>query len=450
MNKFSLTIIKEQFTAQNIHIWLNHLFVIYMFFLPISRKARVSTFVIILVLFLIRGDVLAHIKKALSNRVVLAFALYGLIHLVFLTAESFTHLSSTISILKSALFYFYPIIFISFLEYKYIPMYMTAFFFGMLFSELYSYGLFFDLIPYQYSYYQNGIDPSPFFHHTHYGLLLGIVLSLILYNLLSQSLPKWDRIILFGFFLSASTNLFITGGRIGYLLFIFLILIITMRLYKKKSLVYLPITLLFIATVFFTVYSTNKLFHERIDQTINSASLILAGDNERKYNTSFGNRLAFWEVSADVIKKNFFFGVGTANHMDAVDKEADMSQKNPNIVKGLAHTHNEYIRAFLQFGIIGLIVYLNIFYQLLTYKQKDYHFKSFLIILSAAIFTFGFINIVSEKEELSLALFITLPLLFLLKNSNSKDLVDPVYSLRKKQILLYLGIGILIFTISRF
>lgn len=432
---------KEQVNQQNINLWLNHLFIIYMFFLPLSRKARVSTFVIILILFFVRGDIINHIKTALKNKVILAFSLYGLIHIIWFAATGFSNYEYAISLLKSSLYYFYPIIFISFIDYKFVSKALTAFLFGVLYSELYSYSLALGFIPIEYSYYKNINDPSPFFHHIHYGLLLAISLTLIFYNYFILKLSNLQKVFLTVFFFSASVNLFITGGRIGYLLFVVLLFVASIRLIKKNLILYIALLTLFISIVLASAYQFSGIFQKRVNETIHTLELLSNFDQDDKfYHTSFGNRLALWELSFYSIKDNLFLGSGTGQQMIEIRSESKKLNKNSDIANRIGHTHSEYISLLLQFGLIGLFIYLNIFYQILNYRHEDYHQKSFLLFIGIAISIFGFIELVTLKEHLSLVLFTTLATLFMVSKHQQSlsGLYTPTYLYPSLAIGVYL------------
>ena len=61
-----------------INTFANHLIVIFSFSVPVLVEARRTSLVLLILLFLIRGRVLTHIRKALLDPVVLAFSLYFL------------------------------------------------------------------------------------------------------------------------------------------------------------------------------------------------------------------------------------------------------------------------------------------------------------------------------------------------------------------------------------
>ena len=53
-----------------ITLWMNNLLVLYAFLLPISQTIKSTIFSIIVILFLIRGNILIYMKESLANPVV--------------------------------------------------------------------------------------------------------------------------------------------------------------------------------------------------------------------------------------------------------------------------------------------------------------------------------------------------------------------------------------------
>jgi hypothetical protein len=69
---------------------------------------------------------------------------------------------------------------------------------------------------------------------------------------------------------------------------------------------------------------------------------------------------------------NWLLGMGTADHTGAIQKKIQQENSDLTFISTfLAHPHNEYLNAILQFGILGLIAFLNIPFQLMRYKNED-------------------------------------------------------------------------------
>lgn len=85
-------------------------------------------------------------------------------------------------------------------------------------------------------------------------------------------------------------------------------------------------------------------------------------------------RLEFWKTSLQIIKKNFWFGVGTGDIAQAYeDQYNEMNSKLPPQYRHRAH--NQFLATFVTFGIVGLIWFLiSLIYPAIALK-KFYSFR---------------------------------------------------------------------------
>lgn len=372
-------------TSINYNLYLNHLLVVYSFLLPISGRAKSSIFLLILVVFILRGKYFHYIKIAFSNKICQAFVLFFLVHIIWLVGmDNFAIARNVIDDMKYLLF---SIIFLSFLDKDFSLRIITAFTFGMFYSEVISYLIHFEIIPHELNLFKYNIysspgtfDPTPFLDHSRYTVLLSLVISLFLYNILHLRLNIFFKSIMILFMVSASFNLILIGGRIGYISFFMLLVFVIILKYRKKALK--PMLLLFLTIIMFFsfAYTFSNTFNKRINLSKNTLNNLY--DNNTDYNSSFGLRLGFWVYSKDVIKENFILGVGTGDYLDEVKK---IIPEEHSYLKSLSNSHNEFIKILLQFGIVGLIMYLNIFYQIFRINLKSQYMKNVLLIASLSI-----------------------------------------------------------------
>ena len=68
-------------------LWMNNLTVLYAFFLPISGSVKSKIFVLIILLFVLRGNV----KATFANPVVRAFLYFFLLYVVWLVGTDHWH-----------------------------------------------------------------------------------------------------------------------------------------------------------------------------------------------------------------------------------------------------------------------------------------------------------------------------------------------------------------------
>lgn len=159
----------------------------------------------------------------------------------------------------------------------------------------------------------------------------------------------------------------------------------------------IPLALV-VSGFFYFSYNTSDMLQKRIDLTIESTKKLLHENPD--YNTSMGYRIIFWIYSFDVIKSNFLWGVGTGDHMDIVRLNAPEKYKSEILY--VSHPHNEYIKNFLQFGLIGFLLFLNIYYQIFKSQIEDKTKKSILLIVTTGISVGVLTSIFGSKVYLPL------------------------------------------------
>jgi len=385
---------------ENLNIALNHLLVVYAFFLPISVGGYAQSFLFTLMLIMIvaRGKYFYYFKYALTHPVVLAFLLYALMHFLWLIGTDNSQWAERM--IEQSNKALYPIIFMSFLDKKFTLQILSGFLAGMMLSELISYAIHFNLIPWQFiindisypwkshvldiTFYSahSAIDPSPFLHHSFYAAALALSTSILIYRLLKENLPRYMEVVSIIFISSMTFNILIIGGRTGYFLYVLLLIILLFLVYKKKVLKPLIASLSILVIVFTLTYQNNGLFTKRIDQTFSTLQAL--NENSQNFNSSFGYRLGIWFYGMGVISDAPLLGVGTGDHMDAVKLKV---QKQHNFLKTMPDMHNQYFEILLQFGLIGLLIFLNIYYQVFKFRPvtEELNGIKFLILTTMII-----------------------------------------------------------------
>jgi len=386
-------------------LWMNHLLVVYAFLLPISHHAKAQIQVSILVLFLIRGNFKKYMSETIKNRVVQAFLFFFFMYIFWLYGtENFTYAKTLINQNRYA---FIPLIFLSFMDKRFSNRVLSALLLGVFFSEITSYLISFHIIPPILAigktiiYSATTIDPAPFQNHSKYGMLLSISIVLLINKILYEQNSLAIKIISSFFVLSSTINIFIIGGRIGYLTYTILILFLSILYFKKKTFKVFPILLIIISVIFIFSYNNSSIFKNRINQTINSINII--NKDKQNFHSSIGQRIGIWYYSTKVIKENYLFGVGTGDHVNSVRDKLDAKHK---YLKGLTHLHNQYISALVQFGIIGIALLFYILYQIFIFSYKSEYAKNIAYLSTSAIY----LTFLTESDHLKFIL----PLLLLI------------------------------------
>ena len=443
--KINTALLKTLFTTENINLYMNYLAVVYALFLPISWKYRATIFSIILVLFIIRRNYLFYLKESFANPIVKAFLAYIFMHFLWLLGtENFQHATKMIKLSEYAII---PLIFLTFLTKEFANKVLIAFITSVMFSELLSYMIRFELIPQKLSIFNHKLyaavainDPSPFLLHMHYAVTLSIVCAILLFKLLSTQESLKVKIISIVFLLTATFNLTLVGGRSGYLSYIILLVTVIFLTYKKNILKPILLLSFFLTTIFFIAYELSPMFKNRIDYSVQTVNELQ--NNSNNYSSSFGTRLGLWKYALQASQDNILFGSGTGDQLD-ITHQAMPSSDDPiyQHLKEMHHLHSQYIQIYTEFGLIGLLIFLNIFYQILRYKKTDTTRKNILILITLAVM------IALLTETFSSIYY--LPLLSVLVSALIATKTEPKSTNSAiKDILIYIMITLFVFIIT--
>ena len=156
-----------------------------------------------------------------------------------------------------------------------------------------------------------------------------------------------------GLFITLGGLLMVTQGRSGYLSLLIMTVIASVLLSRSKSFskrLLFGITLAALAGVLMVL---SPVTNQRIDQAVNEFKApLLRGEN-----TSMGQRKIFWVNSLKMIPDFWLFGAGTTGFGKAY--EAAVSDQTGPMAMPTNDPHNQFLRIFLEQGILGLLVFLS-------------------------------------------------------------------------------------------
>lgn len=380
----SYNLLKNKIPDETINLWMNHLLVIYAFFLPISNRATSAVFVIILILFLYRRNYLYYLKDSFKNPVVITLSLLFLIHIVWLLGTQ--NFDYAFRMLRNIEYALYPIIFLSFLYTSFSSKVVSSFILGMLFTEIVSYSISFGFLPEKLVLFERALystiqyDPTPFFSHIEYSTALAVVIALLVIIFTTKNLSSIFKLLTIFFIITATINLSIIGGRTGYLVFLIIIPLTFFLLYRKQFYKIIIPLFLSISIIGVLAYNYSPIFKDRIEKS--KETLIDLHHDKGDYSSSFGQRLGTWNYSFEVIKENWLFGVGTGDHMDEIRK---VIKTHKDLLLEISHPHNQLVSYTVQFGLFGFILYLSLFYQIFKYNYETLHKKRIAFIITTAV-----------------------------------------------------------------
>lgn len=327
------------------------LLILFAFFLPLSVAITNLIMAFIIIIWISIFDFKNDWNKVKDNNLVKIVLIFVLLHVValFWTED----LQWGALMLKKELKFLLLPIFMLFIKKEYIKYYILAFLSAITVSEISSYLIWFEIIePFKSASVTN---PTPFMSHISYNPFLVIALYIIIYLILfEKNISNSKKYFYLFFVVTMSINMFITGGRAGQVMYFVMILILFFQYYSKNIFKAIFLSSLTILMIFSLAYNMSNLFSERVDLAY--TELI---DYQNKKDTSTGLRITYALNSLEIIKENLIFGIGTGDFKNEYEK---MNQKNTPELMTTVNPHNMYILILVQFGLVGLLIFLSIFY----------------------------------------------------------------------------------------
>jgi O-antigen ligase len=226
-------------------------------------------------------------------------------------------------------------------------------------SELISYGVKLNILPEMF--HATRYEPVPFIHHVQYSPFVAFSSFLLMYYFLFVKSSKRAKAIEVFFIITMCINLFLTGGRAGQVVYFFLLIYTFFYLFKFSFKSILAVMII-IPLLFGIFYSFGGIFKERVNMAIYNTLHF----NKNK-NTSIGERLVFWQNTIHLAKQKPILGYGTGSFKKIY---GNYSKKVTPNIRIPAQPHNMYLFIFFQTGIIGLSVFLYLFYKMFEYGLK--------------------------------------------------------------------------------
>ena len=396
----------------SIENYINYLLVLYAFVVPISRAGISILTALIFILWLFTDNFKLCIKKFRSNKIVLYLLLYMCFAILSLLWTDDVY--SGINYIRRY-WYFLPILVMaSILKKEFMAYAISAFLTGMFISEVLSYGMFFELWSLKHG---SPSDPTPFMNHLQYSMFLSFAALLLLNRFFFEKNLKW-KIMYFAYFLLVTSNLFLNGGRTGQFAFAVSIFIVGFLNIKNKLLAFFSMLIL-LTSIFYVAYQVSPIFKDRFDNSIKETKVISA---EKIFCGSFGQRLGAWIVGGEIFLDNPILGVGISKNTDTLKLYIEKNHPDMKCVKSMVNYHNYYIQVLVKLGIIGLFLYLMIFYNILKLNIKDRQYYNLMIIFVVVYSTSSLFENMFH-QQFSAALFTLFTGIFIAKkrieNENS-------------------------------
>ena len=354
----------------------NIFFILLGFTFPLSISISSILIILLAILLFFQEDIRGKIKKLLSSKWMLS--ILALLFLYYISPLFFGLFTDTSWVLKRvSLLLILPILYSFSFSQKTINLSVFAFLSSMFLSSVIALADNYEIIQFTKNW-----TWSAFLQYTEHNVFLAIALLLSFYTLFRVKLSLFNRNILLVFILTFLFSLFTEGGKAGQLVFIISIILFFIFHFKdKRTLMFFSVLSIFIFSV--VIYHSSPIVKKRFTHEIKSI---------RSAEPSFRNNLFIYSV--DLIQENPIIGYGTGSFTD-VFKEVNKSTKR-TVDYSHKTPHNNYLYIWFELGIIGLIVFMFIFYfqikELL--QKKDALFRvlfplMYLIIMLADSYFFS-------------------------------------------------------------
>lgn len=232
-----------------------------------------------------------------------------------------------------------------------------------------------------------------FLHHpSYFSMLLVFSISILFYYVQSKFFENRLKILLWVLIVYLSASVFLVSSRAGIICWFLVIIIFFLQKIREKSTflkklyLFIPVIICISLFVFAILYGVR----------FQSIKKQLWQNGTHTENLEPGNtvtRILIWEVTLDLIKKNFLFGVGTGDIkkelISKYDSTAMINAKSKNL-----NVHNQFLETFLGQGLIGIILLFSLFLVPLIYKKSYSHylFPFFLLIIVSQFFFESMLN----------------------------------------------------------
>ena len=264
---------------------------------------------------------------------------------------------------------------------------LWALFAGTLTAVLLAFGLLTGLTPLSF-HHGSGLPPRRdlcvFTDHCSYTPILAWVLYSALAVIQFGSKTKKIKVTLTLFSILIAINIFMTEGVTGYAAcFALIALFILQSIPSPRKALSICVALALLLPCLLWVVSPP--FKTRLKQNYREMTSVIGTPKDQGF--SIGPRLFMWKNTIEIIQDFPVFGIGTG------DFPKEYGRRFNTRFGSLTSCHNEYLQAWAQTGIIGLVLLVSIFLAQLFYGLRS---QSWLAPLQVALPCFFLLIMLSD------------------------------------------------------
>jgi len=370
------------------------LFVILAFVFPLSVALGNTLIYLIILIWIFSGNLKSKLQQIFQNNLaILSIVFFGINLLGMLWT---TNIEMGLFQLKKMIDFLLILpIFLVITRKENIPIYINLFLFSIGITIFLSFLVWFEIIPPILK--ATLENPTVTMSHISYNPFLAIAAYICLYlAYIKEGQSSFLKIFLTVFFVAITINMFITGGRAGQIMFIFMFVFFFFQKHGYRGIKSYLLIFFFIPGIVFLAYEYSDNFNRRINDSIKNAHFI---EDEGLRGTSIGQRFTWAESTIDMFLKYPLYGVGTGDFKDEFEKIHNKKfGKIVDIVPITNNPHNMYLLVLSTLGILGFISFMLIFAYQISFAIKSkgfsYYFGitlplSFLLIMLSDAYLLG-------------------------------------------------------------
>lgn len=370
--------------------YINYLILLYA--LTLSFPSEIKRVVAILMIILWLTDRTKYDFKLPKTNI---FLLFG----IFIAYSLLSYFWSDVTVKEAfeyirRYWYYLPIFIIfKYLKKEFFEYVISFFLLGMFISEILSYGNFFKFWEIGLGYTSN---PTVFIHHTTYSVFLAITSIFLLAKIFNEK-SRNKKILYCIFFISITINLLVNSGRTGYFSFFITIIILSFYIFKMK-IKYIIFTVITTITIISLAYTQSPNFKTRINLIKNDIDGVIINND---YSSAIGARIGLWIIAKDLIISNPLLGTGVSSSLKEKNNiiNNDSNTNNFDYIQTLHSFHNIYLEILIQYGIIGLTIFLLIILEILKIHLKNIEIDILKITTILVYFLGSFTDILFHLKD---------------------------------------------------
>ncbi len=370
---------------------------------------------LIFILWLFSGELKQKLKVILKDRLSLTFLTLFFINLIGIFWTQNLHEGVQI-ISKQKIYIFAPLI-ISFMDRKFIKYALYSFLSAMFISEITS----------LYIYFTQDIDqfsslPSPFIHHMHYSLILAFTFGYLINEINFKNIFQKREILYLLFAILTIIVLFINKGRIGQVSLFVVIFVLAIGKFKLSFFKSIMSVIVITTTIFFLAYNISDQFKIRVDRATHEFHEVIGTDKR----DSIACRFEMWNYAIKLGEQNPIIGVGTGDSISEMklllgeEPFQKLFRECSLGIKYQFNPHNNFLLYFMQFGTIGLLLFILV---ILSQFKIAYNQNSISMILLISVTLIGMMSTSLITMHIKYMFFYSLILTALYLQSKNREIL---------------------------